>query len=137
MLHFVNRTAIQVLSTKSQNKHAACMHITWRHVHRQAGANCTDSKLYFWTIFQKKIIQMGMGPHPLPIFLWNFFNFAKPLRPLGNFGNFLYPTLPVSFGRDSKSRWPLLSGVYARGSKISHTEGKCVTCRGLHILPGQ
>ena len=22
-----------------------------------------------------------------------------PLRPLGNFGNFLYPTLPVSFGR--------------------------------------
>ena len=24
--------------------------------------------------------------------------------------------------------------VYARGSKISHTGGKCVTCRGLHIL---
>ena len=33
-----------------------------------------------------------------------------------------------------KSRWSLLSGVYARGSKRSHTEGKCVTCRGLHIL---
>ena len=31
-------------------------------------------------------------------------------------------------------RWSLLSGVYARGSKISHTGGKCVTCRGLHIL---
>ena len=30
--------------------------------------------------------------------------------------------------------WSLLSGVYARGSKISHTGGKCVTCRGLHIL---
>ena len=54
-----------------------------------------------------------------------------PLRPLGNFGNFLYPTLPVSFGRDTKRRWSLLSGVYARGSKISHTGGKCVTCCGL------
>ena len=50
---------------------------------------------------------------------------------------FLYPTLPGSFGRDTKSRWSLLSGVYARGSKISHTGGKCVTCRGLRILPGQ
>ena len=29
--------------------------------------------------------------------------------------------LPVSFGRDTKSRWSLLSGAYARGSKISHT----------------
>ena len=38
----------------------------------------------------------------------------------GNFGNFLYHTLAVSFGRDTKSRWSLLSGVYARGSKISH-----------------
>ena len=36
--------------------------------------------------------------------------------------------------RDSKSRWSLLSGVYARGSKRSHSGGKCVTCRGLHIL---
>ena len=42
------------------------------------------------------------------------------LRPFRNFGNFLYPTLPVSFGRDTKSRWYLLSGVYARGSKRSH-----------------
>ena len=31
-------------------------------------------------------------------------------------------------------RRSLLSGGYARGSKISHTGGKCVTCRGLHIL---
>ena len=38
----------------------------------------------------------------------------------------------ISFGRDIKSRWSLLlSGVYARGSKISHTGGKCVTCSGL------
>ena len=41
----------------------------------------------------------------------------------------------VSFGGDIKGLWPLLSGVYARGSKISHTGGECVTCRGLHILP--
>ena len=32
------------------------------------------------------------------------------------------------------SRWSLLYGVYARESKRSHTAGKCVTCRGLHIL---
>ena len=41
------------------------------------------------------------------------------------------PHLPVSFGRDTKSRWSLLSGVYARGSKRSHTGCKCVTCGGL------
>ena len=56
---------------------------------------------------------------------------------LRNFDNAVYPTLPVSFKIDPKSRWSLLSGVYARESKISHTRGKCVTCRGLHILPGQ
>ena len=37
----------------------------------------------------------------------------------------------MSFGRYTKSRWSLLPGVYARGSKISHTGGKCVTCHGL------
>ena len=40
--------------------------------------------------------------------------------------------VPASFGRDSISRWSLLSGVYARGSKRSHTGGKCVNCHGLH-----
>ena len=55
-----------------------------------------------------------------------------PLAPLGNVGNFIYPTLPVSFGRDTKTCWSLLSAVYARGSKRAHTGGKCVTCRGLH-----
>ena len=39
--------------------------------------------------------------------------------------------MSVSFGRDTKSRWFLLSGVYAWGSKRSHTGGKCVTCSGL------
>ena len=40
---------------------------------------------------------------------------------LRNFGNSVHPTLPVSFGGDTKSRRSLLSGVYARGSKISNT----------------
>ena len=53
------------------------------------------------------------------------------LPPFRNLGNFFTPHLPVSFGRETKSRWSLLSGVYARGSKKSHTGGKCVTCNGL------
>ena len=36
------------------------------------------------------------------------------------FGNSVYPTLPVSFGEDTQTGWYLLSGVYARGSKIFH-----------------
>ena len=43
-----------------------------------------------------------------------------PPPPFQSLGNFVYPTLPVSFGRDSKSHWSLLSGVYARRSKRSH-----------------
>ena len=39
---------------------------------------------------------------------------------LRNFGNSVHPALPVSFGGDNESRRSLLSGVYARGSKISH-----------------
>ena len=53
------------------------------------------------------------------------------LPPFRNLGNFFTPHLPVSFGKDTKSRWSLLSGVYARESKRSHTGGKCVTCSGL------
>ena len=56
--------------------------------------------------------------------------------PLQNLGKFVYPTLPVSFGGDTKRHRSLLSGVYARVSKISHTGGKCVTCRGLYSIPG-
>ena len=50
------------------------------------------------------------------------------LSPFRSLGNFVQSTLPVSFGSDTKSRWSLLSGVCARGSKRSHTGGKCVTC---------
>ena len=47
---------------------------------------------------------------------------------LRNFGNSVYPALPVSFGGDTKSRRSLLSGVYARGSKRSHQSAlECVT----------
>ena len=41
--------------------------------------------------------------------------------------NFVHPTLPVSFEKYTKKSLQL--GVYA--SKISHTGGKCVICRGL------
>ena len=48
--------------------------------------------------------------------------------PLRNFGNSVYPALPVSFGGDTKSRRSLLSGVYARGSKSPHQSAlECVT----------
>ena len=49
---------------------------------------------------------------------------------LRNFGNSVYPALPVYFGGDTKSRRYLLSGVYDRGSKRSHQsalEVECVT----------
>ena len=47
---------------------------------------------------------------------------------LRNFGNSVYPSLPVSFGWDTKSHLSLLSGVYARESKRSHQSAlECVT----------
>ena len=54
---------------------------------------------------------------------------ARRVRiPLRNFGNSVYPALPVSFGGDTKSRRSLLSGVYARESKRSHQSAlECVT----------
>ena len=45
----------------------------------------------------------------------------------------IQPTPVRKFGNSiCKSHRSLLSGVVARGSKTSHTEGTCVTCRGLH-----
>ena len=63
---------------------AACMHTLRRHMHRQAGSNCTDAKLYFWTIFQlKKKIQMGPGPtHPIPNYFGIFGIFLTLQSPL-------------------------------------------------------
>ena len=45
---------------------------------------------------------------------------SKPPLPFRSLSNFVHPTLPVSFGIDTKSRWSILSGVYVRGSKIPH-----------------
>ena len=50
---------------------------------------------------------------------------------ISKLGQFRSPTLTVSFGRDSKSCWSLLSGVCARGSKISHAGKWKKTCDGL------
>ena len=47
-------------------------------------------------------------------------------------GKFIYPHCPCL--SDETSYWSRLSVVYARGSKTSHTEGKCVAYLGLHIL---
>ena len=66
-----------------------------------------------------------------------FTNFSTQVRcrlhlpPFRNLGNFITPYLPVYSGRDTKSRWSFLSGVYARRCKRSHTGSKCVTCSGL------
>ena len=47
---------------------------------------------------------------------------------LWNFGNSVNPALPVYFGGDTERRRSLLSGVYVRGSKISHQSAlECVT----------
>ena len=45
--------------------------------------------------------------------------------------NFVNPHLPVSIGRDTKRQWSLLSDVYAKGSRWSHTRGRYVKCSGL------
>ena len=53
---------------------------------------------------------------------------------LRNFGNSVYPTLLVSFRGDTKSRWSLLSGVYARESKRSH-QSALETCNSSWTPP--
>ena len=42
-------------------------------------------------------------------------------HPCQGLGNFVHTTLPVSFGRDTKSRCSLQSGIYVNGSIISYT----------------
>ena len=77
-------------------------------------------------------VQVGSGGHAVERRTVNRGTVVQShLPPFRNLGNFVHLTLPVSFGRDTKSRWSLLSGVYARGSKRSHIEGKFVTCSGL------
>ena len=50
---------------------------------------------------------------------------------LRNFISSIHPTLPVSFGRDTKSRWSLLPGVYASRSISSHAGKWTKICHGF------
>ena len=65
----------------------------------------------------------GRGSNPTG-FAWKFWQF--PL-----------PRIACFFRLRDYKPLSILSGVYARGCNRSHTVGKCVTCRGLHILPVQ
>ena len=56
---------------------------------------------------------------------------SMPPTAVSKLRQFLHPTFACVFRKRPKNRWSLLSGVYARGSKRSHTGGKCVTCSGL------
>ena len=47
-----------------------------------------------------------------------------------NLASFVHPTLPVFFGRYTESRWSLLPGVYARGSKNDPRLENEKICRG-------
>ena len=72
-------------------------------MHRQAGTNCTDAKLYFWTIFQFFFYPNGTHPPTSKLFLdfWNFFNFAKPLS------------------ADMKDDLDIMSQLYAQGNALA------------------
>ena len=56
------------------------------------------------------------------------------IPPVQKLRQFCSPHICLSFGKDTKSRWSLLSGVCARRSNRSHTRGKCVTCRLVDSL---
>ena len=55
------------------------------------------------------------------------------IQPFQNLDSFVHPTLHVSFRKDTKSRWSLLPGVYARASKRSHT-GKWKKPSGMVLI---
>ena len=60
----------------------ACMHILRRHMHRQAGANCTDAKLYFLDDFPIFFYPNGTWTHPLTsiFFFGLFLTLQSPLK---------------------------------------------------------
>ena len=67
-------------------------------------------------------------------------NVGKGLRWGGGFVFFGGGSRKGGFGRTPRipppwlRAWWLLSGAYARGSKRSHTGGKCVTCCNMFYL---
>ena len=124
MHHLVNRTAILSQHHRIRDKNAACMHITWHHVHRQAGGNCTDANFYFWTIFQLFFfIQMRPGPtHQLPNIFWIFGNFLTLQSPLGH---------SISYNHE-KNKFQTLNAVFSVitifGKKVNRSpevNGQC------------
>ena len=88
------------------------------------------------------LYNMG-GPKPTGLERWTGDRVVLSSDPavetlLRNFGNSVYPTLPVSFRWNTKSRRALLSGVYdsmpGEVKDPTNLHWKCVTSRGLHIL---
>ena len=57
-----------------------------------------------------------------------------PLAPLGNVA---CTPLCQCLSEDTGKCWSILSDIYARGNKRSHTGGKSVTCHECHTLHGQ
>ena len=49
--------------------------------------------------------------------------------PFRNFGKFVYPSLPTGVFQMRQYK-PLIPSIWC----LCNTGGKCVTCRGLHIL---
>ena len=72
------------------------------------------ASIYLWSV-----VAQSRGPRFKP----------SPLL-LRNLGNFVYPTLHVSFWRDTISL-SIFSGAYDGGSKLSNTWCKCVNWCGL------
>ena len=57
----------------------------------------------------------------------SFISHRYHMSPFRNLGNSFYLPLPLSFGRDAKGRWSLVSGANARRGNIS--------LRGINVQP--
>ena len=56
------------------------------------------------------------------------------LLPFRNFGNFIHYTLPVSFGRYTKSRWSILYGIYVCRRVVNEVQKICLESKdGSHL----
>ena len=98
----------------------------------------SDFNPLYSKLFATRIVIMRWARWPSGLERWTGDRTVQGSNPtaetfsLRNFGNSVYPALPVSFGGDTQSRRSLLSGVYARGSKRPHQSAlECVT-GGLH-----
>ena len=90
-------------------------------------------------LYEKVIPQNNVGRWPSALERWTGDRVVVGLNPadatlLWNFGNSVYPALPVYFGGDTKNSRSLLSGVYAKGNKGSHAGGTCKLSRTRPLL---